>query len=67
MAPLKGKGAVPRNNPPAPRSSENLEDPEHPEHLEALDDDNGASYTPPSLDLEAELSRLREALAAAQD
>src|SRR5437667_10492945 len=63
MAPPKGKGAASRGNPPASFS----ENPESHEHLESLDDDNDASHTPPSPDLEAELVRLREALAAAQD
>src|SRR5947207_13254710 len=62
MAPPKGKGATSHGNHPA-SSSEN---PESHEHLESLDDDNGASHTPLSPDLEAELVRLREALAAAQ-
>src|SRR5213075_2588453 len=53
MAPPKGKGAAARSNPSAPSLPE-----------EPLDDDNGTSYTP---DLEDELARLREALAAAQD
>src|SRR5436190_230550 len=53
MAPPKGKSAAARSNPSAPSLPE-----------EPLDDDNGTSYTP---DLEDELARLREALAAAQD
>src|SRR5213075_2192107 len=53
MAPPKGKGAAARSNPSVPSLPE-----------EPLDDDNGTSYTP---DLEDELARLREALAAAQD
>src|SRR5256714_14769221 len=61
MAPPKGKGAAARSNPSAPSLPE---EPETHEHLEPLDDDNGTSYTP---DLEDELARLREALAAAQD
>src|SRR2546423_14067274 len=53
MAPPKGKSAAARSNPSVPSLPE-----------EPLDDDNGTSYTP---DLEDELARLREALAAAQD
>src|SRR5437868_4370835 len=53
MAPPKGKGTAARSNPSVPSLPE-----------EPLDDDNGTSYTP---DLEDELARLREALAAAQD
>ena len=68
MAPPKGKGAAARSNPAVPPAVHDLsEDPESHEHLESLDDDNGASHTPPSPDLEAELARLREALVAAQD
>src|SRR5947207_11398066 len=67
MAPPKGKGAAARSNPAVPPAVHDLsEDPASHEHLESLDDDNGASHTPPSPDLEAELVRLREALAAAQ-
>src|SRR5947207_15174432 len=68
MAPPKGKGAAARSNPAVPPAVHNLsENPESHEHLESLDDNNDASHTPPSPDLEAELVRLREALAAAQD
>src|SRR2546423_10293326 len=53
MAPPKVKGAASRSNPSAPSRPE-----------DPLDDHDGTSYAP---DLEDELARLREALAAAQD
>jgi Ty3 transposon capsid-like protein len=66
MAPAKNKNAAPRNNPPAPRPSEDPEDLHGSEDADSQDD-NGRSDTPPPNDPEAELARLREALTTAQN